>query len=76
MSIRLDINWYKILGIPEPTKYPRDPVLGEIKPLTEGIIKWRAFCLWIKENQILLTLIGIILAIVLTSLLRVHRGGK
>ena len=77
MSIRLDINWYKLLGIPEPTKTaPRDPSLGEIEFKSPTQEKLRLLWLWIKENSLLVGIVGMILTIILTSLLRVHRGGK
>lgn len=57
MSIKIDLR--QILGLPDYTKTPyRDPALGEVELPSEFKSKMRLFWLWVKDNRIIVTLVG------------------
>jgi len=66
MSLKINVDMYKILGLPDPTL--------ETEPLAKvsdyPTVFWKNLTEWCKGNQILLAIIGLGLVIVFVSFRR------
>jgi len=69
MSLKIDVDMYKILGIPDPTI--GDPTLASGSQLSDyPTVFWKNLTDWCKENRILLALIGVGLVILFVGFRR------